>query len=85
MPEYIVALSKLAEKQLDKMNDTTAYPILDTIAKLSQNPRPHGYTHLHGRNGYRIRVGDYRIIYEVSDKILLVEVIEIGDRKNVYE
>lgn len=44
-----------------------------------------GYKKLKGRDGYRIRVADYRIIYEVFDKILTVDVIHMGHRKDVYE
>ena len=82
---YSVVLTKAAQKQLDKLSDTVAAPIIKAISSLSSNPRPHGYIKLKGRNGYRIRVGDYRIIYEVFDKILSIEVINLGNRKDVFE
>lgn len=44
-----------------------------------------GYKKLKGRDGYRIRVANYRIIYEILDDVLLVDVIEIGHRKDIYE
>jgi mRNA interferase RelE/StbE len=56
-----------------------------SIADLANNPRPLGYIKLKGRPGYRIREGNYRVIYEIHDKILTVIVIEAGDRKKIYE
>ncbi|MBW7845755.1 MAG: type II toxin-antitoxin system RelE/ParE family toxin [Bacteroidia bacterium] len=55
------------------------------IYALADNPRPNGYKKLKGRNGYRIRVADYRIIYEVFYNFLLVDVIDLGHRKDIYE
>ena len=84
MAIYKVQLSKRAEKQLDKLPDKIAFPILEAINNLSLNPRPFGYIKLTGRNAYRIRIGNYRVIYEIFDKQLLIDVIEVGDRKNIY-
>lgn len=67
------------------MTDAIAEPILSSIGSLSENPRPQGYKKLKGRNGYRIRVGDYRVIYEIFDKILLIDVVDLGHRKDIYE
>jgi mRNA interferase RelE/StbE len=85
MPEYTIVLSRQAEKQLDKLNDVTAAPILRTIAALATNPRPSGYKKLKGRPGYRVRQGDYRIIYDIYDNTLTVDVIALGHRKDIYE
>lgn len=84
MPKYTVALSKKAKKQLDKLNDQTAMPILEAIARLETNPRPHGYIKLKNRDGYRIRIGDFRVIYEIFDKMLVVDIVEVGNRKEIY-
>ena len=59
--------------------------IMTSIAALANIPRPPGCKKLTGRPGYRIREGNYRIIYEINDKILTVKVIEAGDRKEIYE
>jgi mRNA interferase RelE/StbE len=59
---YTVRLSKRAQKQLDKLSDSIAEPILNAIESLEDNPRPHGCKKLKGREGFRIRSGDYRII-----------------------
>ena len=85
MPKYTVTLTKKAQKQLDKLTHAIARPILETIGNLADNPRPHAYKKLTGRDGYRIRAGDYRIIYEIFDDVLLVDVINLGHRKDIYD
>jgi mRNA interferase RelE/StbE len=67
------------------MQDSIAAPVLQAIGALAENPRPFGYRKLKGRNGYRIRVGSYRVIYDVFDAVLVVEIIEVGNRKDIYE
>jgi mRNA interferase RelE/StbE len=52
---------------------------------LAQDPRPPASRPLRGRPGYRVRVGDYRIIYTVADDVLLVVVVTLGHRRDVYE
>ncbi|MBL4755621.1 MAG: type II toxin-antitoxin system RelE/ParE family toxin [Flavobacteriales bacterium] len=80
-----VLIERQAQKQLAKIKGT-AYSLLKTaILKLADNPRPHGYKKLKGRNAYRIREGNYRVIYEIKDKILTVIVITIGHRKDIYK
>ena len=85
MPGYKISLTKTAQKQLDKLPDNVAIPIIGAIKNLSTNPRPSGCKKLKGRNGYRIRKGDYRIIYDIFDKELLVDVIALGHRREIYE
>ena len=85
MPKYTAVLTKKAQKQLDKLSDNIAEPILEAIADLEENPRPQGYIKLKGRDGYRIRVGNYRIIYDIFDTELIVDIITLGHRKEIYE
>ena len=85
MAKYSIRITKPAQKELDKLSDKLAEPILHAIADLAFDPRPHGYKKLKGLNGYRIRVGDYRIIYQIIDTILLVKVINVGHRKDIYD
>jgi mRNA interferase RelE/StbE len=85
MGKYTIVLTKRARKELDKLSDKIAEPILEAIGNLSDNPRPHGFKKLKGRTGYRIRVGDYRIIYDVFDSELIIDVINLGHRKDIYE
>jgi mRNA interferase RelE/StbE len=54
------------------------------IISLADNPKPQGCKKLKGRDGFRVRVGNYRIIYDVNDKILIVDVMDIGHRKDIY-
>jgi mRNA interferase RelE/StbE len=85
MRNYTVVLSKKAEKQLDNLSDFIAEPIIDAITGLEKEPRQKGYKKLKGRDGYRIRAGNYRIIYDIIDDVLLINVISIGHRKDIYE
>ena len=85
MPDYRIEFTKKAAKQLDKLSDNIANPILNAIASLAEEPRSIGAKKLKGREGYRIRQGDYRIIYDIYDDILLVDVVAIGHRKDIYK
>jgi mRNA interferase RelE/StbE len=85
MSEYTVILSKKAQKQLDAFSETIALPIIEAITALEQNPRPSGCKKLKGRDGYRIRTGNYRIIYDIFDTELIIDVIALGHRKDIYE
>lgn len=85
MPNYTAVLSIKAQKQLDKLSDKIAEPIINAIAGLQENPRPVGYKKLKGREGYRIRTGNYRIIYDIYDSELIVDIITLGHRKDIYE
>ncbi|MDR2868547.1 MAG: type II toxin-antitoxin system RelE/ParE family toxin [Bacteroidales bacterium] len=85
MPDYTIVLSKKVQKKLDSFSNYIAEPILLSIADLSKNPRPKGYIKLKGRDAYRIRSGNYRIIYEIYDDILLIDIIALGHRKDIYK
>lgn len=82
MIKYSISLSKRAQKYLDKLSDNIAKPVFQAIKNLENDPRPHGYK---SRDGYRIRIGDYRVIYEIFDNTLLIEVIALGNRKDIYD
>ena len=85
MSSFTVILSKKAQKQLDKFPDIIADPILLAIESLQNDPRPIGYIKLKNREGYRIRSGDYRIIYDIFDSELIIDGITLGHRKDVYK
>ncbi|MCC6288546.1 MAG: type II toxin-antitoxin system RelE/ParE family toxin [Chitinophagaceae bacterium] len=82
---YTITFTRLALKKLEKINEPYYSNIKQAIANLSVNPRPAGYKKLKGRNGFRIRVANYRIIYDIFDDILQIDVIDIGHRKDIYE
>ncbi|MDB5089195.1 MAG: type toxin-antitoxin system RelE/ParE family toxin [Mucilaginibacter sp.] len=84
MPLYRITISSLAQKQLNKLQDNIVKRLIEAIYKLAENPRPIGYKKLKGREGCRIRVGDYRIIYEIFNGKLLIEVVALGHRKDIY-
>ena len=83
---YTVSIKPKAEKYLAGIRDRRLYRRLrDAIAGLANNPRSPGSIKLHGKDEfYRLRVGDYRIIYEIQDSIPVVLVVEIGNRRDVY-
>jgi mRNA interferase RelE/StbE len=70
---------------LDKLTDSIAEPIFDAINNLGYDPSPFGYIKLKGRDGYRIRAGNYRVIYDIFDSELLIDIIELGNRKDIYD
>ena len=86
MASYKLSIKPSAGKELEAVGskaDRTR--IVAKIAALATNPRPHGSEKLAGYDDrYRIRQGNYRVVYEVRDSDLIVNVIAVGDRKNVY-
>jgi len=81
MATYTVVLSAKAVKQLDKLSDHIAKPILYALANLQDVPRPNGCKKLKGRDGHRIRVKDYSTIYEILYFELVVNVVTLGHRR----
>ena len=82
---YEVIVEKSVVKQLQKIPQPYFRKIKAALTSLGNNPRPNGYLKLKGRDGYRVRVGDYRIIYEIKDEQLIVLIITVSHRKDVYE
>ena len=82
---YTVLIERYAQKQIMKLDKKIIRVIKSAIAKLANNPKPHGYKKLKGENAYRIRVGDYRIIYEIDNDVILVTVVSVGHRKDIYK
>jgi mRNA interferase RelE/StbE len=85
MKKYTVVLAKSAEKELYKLPNSTLHKMIKLLETLETEPRPNGCKKLKGYdNLWRVRVGHYRIIYSIEDVILLVDVKDIGHRKNIY-
>ncbi|HWC53378.1 MAG TPA: type II toxin-antitoxin system RelE/ParE family toxin [Chitinophagaceae bacterium] len=82
---YQLVIDRSAQKQLSKIPPPHFNRIIKSINSLALNPRPPGCKKLTGRPGYRIRIGNYRVIYTIEDKILTVFVIDIGHRKDIYD
>jgi mRNA interferase RelE/StbE len=81
---YSVEILRRAQKQLAKIDRQDQSRIISAIRDLSNNPRPSGSKKLMGRPAWRIRIGDYRVIYEIYEARLLVLIVTIGHRKDVY-
>jgi mRNA interferase RelE/StbE len=82
---FEVLLERSAEKDLRKLPTRVHDQVVDRIAALAKNPRPSGCRKLSGsENDWRIRVGDYRIIYEIADVIRVVRIHRIRHRREVY-
>ena len=81
---YDVYLKKSAEKELKSLPDKLHDRIVNIILSLKANPLPPNAKKLHGRDGFRVRVGDYRILYIVSREEKKIEVVSIAHRKEVY-
>ena len=81
---YSVEILRSAQKQLGKIDRRQRPRVYQAVRKLADDPRPPGTRKLSGRPAWRIRVGSYRVIYGIHDDRLLVLVVAIGDRKEVY-
>ncbi len=83
---YDIRLTKRVERQLLKSVPEVQVRLQLAIDALAKNPRPDGVKKLKGKdNQYRIRVGDYRIIYTIEDQKLLIVVVQLGARSDVYQ
>lgn len=86
VPTYQVQLATKAAKLLRKLDRPVQARLVAAIAALGQDPRPAEVKALTGHPGLlRVRVGDYRIVYTVDDGRLIVLVLQLGHRRNVYE
>lgn len=85
MSAYRVELRPAAVRSLRKLDPQARRRVQGAIGLLAQDPRPPGARALRGRLGLRVRIGDYRIIYTVEDDVLLVVVVRLGHRRDVYD
>lgn len=81
---YAVDILRQAQRQLAKISRQDHQRIVAAIEALAATPRPPGCKKLSGRPAWRIRIGPYRVIYEIYDDRLVILVVEIGNRKDVY-
>jgi mRNA interferase RelE/StbE len=82
---YALQYKRKAIKALARINEPFYSAIIQAIDDLAKNPRPFGYKKLTGRNGYRIRIGTYRVIYDILDAKLIIEIVNVGGRGEIYE
>ena len=85
MSAYRIEFRPAALRELRKIDRSMQSRMQGAIALLAQDPRPPASRPLQGREGYRLRVGDYRIIYTIDNGNLLIVVVTIGHRRDVYQ
>ncbi len=82
---YSIVIKKSAQKAIDNLPKKIADTLVLKINALKESPRPDGYKKLVGGiNKYRIKSGDYRVVYSIFDDTLIIEVIRVAHRKDVY-
>ena len=85
MAKYSLRIKKSARKELELIaTKADRRRVIRRIKSLADNPRPPGALKLSGLERYRIRQGRYRILYTIEDAVLIVHLIKIGDRKDIY-
>ena len=85
MVKYKITFKKSVSKDFRTIPNQDVKKILDKIEDLSENPRAEGCIKLSGQEHYRVRQGLYRIVYEIRDEVLVVNVIKVAHRSNVYK
>jgi len=81
---YALFIERRAQRSLSRIAVQDQERIAVAIGGLADEPRPSGVKKLSGRNAWRIRVGDYRVLYEIHDDRLLILVVDIGHRREIY-
>ena len=81
---YQVAILRRVQKELAKLPKQDYERVKAALFALRDEPRPGGCKKLSGREGWRVRVGRYRVIYEIDDEVKRVTVLHVGHRKDVY-
>jgi mRNA interferase RelE/StbE len=84
MAVYSLFLKDSVRKDLNSIPDSHLKRIVERIGSLAENPRPIGCEKLSGQERYRVRQGNYRIIYSIEDSQLTVWVVKVGHRREVY-
>ena len=82
---YRIEIKSSAKKELAQLPREIGENVVREIARLATNPRPNGCKKLTGsQHSYRIRVGNYRVVYSLFEQKLIIEIVKIGNRKDVY-
>ncbi len=84
MAAYSIFIKKSAARELEELGKNDLAKILKRIGTLAENPRPAGAEKLAGVELWRIRQGNYRIVYSIEDDVLTVWVVKVGHRREVY-
>jgi len=81
---YRVELRQRVQDKLDSLSESDREMVIDALLSLEENPRPRGVEKIRGKELWRVRKGDYRVVYDVDDDAKIVTVVRIGHRKDVY-
>jgi mRNA interferase RelE/StbE len=84
MGKYRIEVKKSAAKELSKIPKTKLTRILDRIKSLSDDPHPKGSIKLTNKERYRLRIGNYRVLYTIQDDVLTVYIVKVAHRKDAY-
>jgi len=85
MPTYRIEVSATAERQIRKLPRSDQVRVLRIIQALAIDPRPAGCRKLSGHEDvFRVRIGRYRVLYAIEDRRLVIIVLKVGDRKDIY-
>ena len=81
---YSIRILRRAQKELSELPNASYKRVRDVIWSLKDEPRPHGCRKLVGREGWRIRVGNYRVIYEIDEIRHILTILHVGHRRDIY-
>ena len=84
MESYRLEVKRSAAKEIGDLPKADCQRVVAKIQRLASNPRPNGCEKLSGAEKYRIRQGDYRILYEIDDSTKLVTIVKVGNRREIY-
>ena len=84
MAKYKILIKESAVKELENIPKKDLKRIIKRIQSLAQNPRPHGSQKLSTQDRYRMRQGEYRIIYSIQEKEFTVHIYKVGHRREIY-
>ena len=84
MAAYSVLVTRSAEREIDRLPTGIRRLVVRRIQALADDPRPHGSQKLAGEDKYRVRQGDYRIVYTIEDEIVTITGVRVGHRSDVY-
>jgi mRNA interferase RelE/StbE len=84
MPQYQLSILPSAQRAIGRLDLPIRRRVAARIDALAEDPRPQGATKLVGSKHWRLRVGDYRVVYDIEDAQLIVLVIEVGHRREIY-
>ena len=85
MESFRIVIKKSAAKEIERIEKTDRIRIIEKIRSLASDPRQFGSKKLSGQEKYRIRQGNYRILYQIVDDELIINVVKVGHRRDIYD